>query len=71
MDIYLVDSNTMLVAVYYNVGKPNLFTVHVDVMLVDLKDQLDQINWQLNHKEKRRVNSVGYRRPSIDSAGRF
>ena len=44
MDIYLVDSNTMLVAVYYNVGKPNLFTVHVDVMLVDLKDQLDQIN---------------------------
>ena len=44
MDIYLVDPNTMLAAVYFNGGKPNLFRVLVDVTLVDLKDQLDQIN---------------------------
>jgi len=71
MDIYLVDPNTMLAAVYFNGGKPNLFRVMVDVTLVDLKDQLDQINWQLNHIDTRRVDNVGYRRPSVDSARRL
>jgi len=71
MYIYLVDLNTMLAAVCYNVGKPNLSRVQVNVMLVDLKDLLDQINWKLNKRDTRRVNNVGYRRPSIDTSGRL
>jgi len=69
MDIYPVDPKTILVAVCYNAGNLNLFRVRVDVTLLDLKDQLDQINWRLNHRDTRRVDDVGYRRPSIDSAG--
>jgi len=71
MDIYLVDSNTMLAAVCCNGGKSNLFRVRVDVTLTDLKDQLDQINRQLNHRNIRRVDDVGYRQPSINSIGRL
>jgi len=60
MYIYPVDRNTKLAAVFYNGGKPNLFRVWVDVMLVDLKDHLDQINRRLNHRDTRRVDGVGY-----------
>jgi len=71
MDIYQLDLNTMLVAVYFNGTKPNLFRVLVDVTLVYLKDQPDQINQRLNHIYKSRVDEVRYRRPSIDSVERL
>ncbi|AES67202.2 hypothetical protein MTR_2g088010 [Medicago truncatula] len=71
MHIYPVDLNTNLGAVYYNGGKPNLFSVWVDVTSVDLKDHLDQINRRLNHRDTRRVDGVGYRRSSIDPIGRL
>ncbi|AES95398.1 hypothetical protein MTR_5g025030 [Medicago truncatula] len=42
--------------------------IHTDVTISRLKDQLDQINRQLNHKDTRRVDDVEYRHPSTDSA---
>jgi len=69
MKIYVIDPNTKLVAVYYNKGKtPHLFRIRIDVTLFGLKDQLDQINCQLNHRDTRRVDGVDYWRPSTDSA---
>ena len=63
------DPNTKLAAVYYNGGKPpHLFMIRNDVTLSGLKDQLDQINCQLNHRDTRRVDGVDYWRPSTDSA---
>ncbi|KEH42513.1 hypothetical protein MTR_1g069840 [Medicago truncatula] len=56
------DPNTKLAAVYYTGGKqPHLFRIHNDVTLSRLKDQLDQINCQLNHRDTRRVVCVEYR----------
>ncbi|KEH40583.1 hypothetical protein MTR_1g031920 [Medicago truncatula] len=49
--------------------KPNLFRVRNDFTLYGLKDQLDQINCRLNHKDTRRVDSDEYRRPSTGSNG--
>jgi hypothetical protein len=46
MDTYPVDLNIKLATIYYNAGKLNLFRVCVDVMLLDLKDQLYEINHQ-------------------------
>jgi len=60
MNIYQVDPNTMLAAVCFNGGKPNMFRVQINVTLVDLKDQLDQINQQLNHRDTRRVDDLEY-----------
>jgi len=47
--------NTNLTAIYYNIGKPNLLRVCVDVTLCDLKDQVDQINDHLNHDDTRKI----------------
>ena len=69
MDTYPINVNTKLVAVYYNIGKPNQFRVDVDVTLSNLKDQLDQVNSILNHIDTRRVDIVEYRHPSIYSNG--
>ena len=66
MNIYPVDLNTMLVAVCFNGEKPNLFMAQVNVILVDLKDQ---INRRLNHRDTRRVDGIGHQCPSIDSSG--
>ncbi|AES72548.1 hypothetical protein MTR_3g091950 [Medicago truncatula] len=64
------DPNTKLTAVYYNGGTPShLFKIRDDVALSGLKDELDQINRQLNHKDMRRVVGVEYRCPLSDSAG--
>jgi len=52
------DLNTKLAPIYYN-----------DVTLSRLKDELDQINRQLNHKDTRRVVCVEYQCPLSDSAG--
>ena len=60
MNTYLVDLNTKLVAIYYNVGKPNLFRVQVNVTMLDLKDQLDQINRELNQRDIRRMYRSRY-----------
>ena len=62
------DPNTKLAAVYYN-GKtpPHLFRIHNDVTLSKLKDELDQINRQLNHRDTRKVVSIKYRCPFSDS----
>ncbi|AES65855.1 hypothetical protein MTR_2g049970 [Medicago truncatula] len=54
--------NTKLDAMYYNMGKPNLFRINVDVTLSDLKDQSDWINGRLTHEDTRRMNNVEYRR---------
>ena len=64
------DLNTKLAAVYYNDGKPpHLFRIRNDVTLSGLKDQLDQINRQLNHRDTWRMVGVEYRCPLSDSAG--
>lgn len=69
IEISVIDPNTKLASVYYNGGKPShRFRIHTDVNFCGLKDQLDQINHQLNHKDIRRVDVVEYRRPSTDSA---
>ena len=55
------DPNTKLAAVYYNGGTPpHLFRIHNDVTLSKLKDELDQINRQLNLRDMRRVVSFEY-----------
>jgi len=62
--------HTKLATVYYNGGTPpHLFRIHNDVTLSELKDELDQINLQLNHKDTRRVVDVKYRCSLSDSDG--
>lgn len=52
MNNYPVDMNTKLDAVYYNMGKFNLYMVRVgDIVCM----KLDQINGRLNHEDTRRV----------------
>jgi len=64
------DPNTKLAAIYYNCETPpHLFRIRNDVTLSELKDELDKINRQLNHKDTRRVVGVEYRCPLSDSAG--
>jgi len=70
MVFYGFGPNTKLAAVYYNGGKPpHLCRIRNDVTLYGLKDELDQINRQLNHKDTRRVVSVEYRCLLSDLAG--
>ncbi|XP_045796116.1 uncharacterized protein LOC123890528 [Trifolium pratense] len=56
--------NTRLAAVYFNGGNTNLFRIHEQVSLSDLKQQLTQINRRLNFRDPRTVTDVEYRRPS-------
>lgn len=64
------DPNTKLAAGYYNGGTPpHLFRIRDDVTLSGLKDEPDQINRQLNHRDTRRVVCVEYRCPLSDLAG--
>ena len=46
-----------------------MFRIHNDVTLSGVKDELDQINRQLNHRDTMRVVSVEYRCPLFDSVG--
>ena len=63
------DPNTKLAAVYYTGGKqPHLFKIHNDVTLSRLKDELDPINRQLNHRDTMRVVGVEYRCPLSNSS---
>ncbi|KAK2381140.1 hypothetical protein QL285_068772 [Trifolium repens] len=50
-------------------GNVNLFRLHVDVSLGDLKHQLIQLNGCVNHRDQRRVTDIEYRRPSVCSDG--
>ena len=64
------DPNTKLAAIYYNCETPpHLFRICNDVTLSELKDELDKINRQLNHKDTRRVVDVKYRCSLSDSDG--
>ncbi|KAK2415377.1 hypothetical protein QL285_037862 [Trifolium repens] len=57
-------------AVYFDVGTPNMFRIDVDSTLSDLNQQLDEINCcRNNRKDDRNVTSVDYRKPSIRSDG--
>jgi len=70
MEFPCFDLNTKLAAVYYNGGTPpHLFRIRKDVTLSGMKDELDQINRQLNHRDTRRVVGVEYRCSLSDSAG--
>ena len=56
MEFPSFDLNTKLTKVYYNGGTPpHLFRIRNDVTLSEMKDELDQINRQLNHRDARRV----------------
>ena len=69
MELLGFDPNTKLAAVYYNGGTPpHLFRIRIDVTLSGLKDELDQVNRQYNHRDTRRVVGVEYRCPLSDSA---
>jgi len=70
MEFPCFDPNTKLAAVYYNGGiSPHLFRICNDITLSGLKDELDQVNRQLNHRDTRRVVGVEYRCPLSDLAG--
>ena len=70
MEFPCFDPNTKLAAVYYNGGTPpHLFRIRNDVTLSGLKDELDQINRQLNHRDTRRVVGAEYRCPLFDTVG--
>ena len=63
------DPNTNLAAIYCNGGTPpHLFRIRNDVTLSGLKDELNQINCQLNHRDTRRVVGVEYRCPLSNSS---
>ena len=64
MEFHGFDLNTKLATVYYN-GEtpPHLFRIRNDVTLSGLKDELDQINCQLNHRDTGRVVGVDYQCP--------
>jgi hypothetical protein len=54
MEFPSFDPNTKLAGVYYNGGKPpHMFRIRNDVTLSGMKDHLDQINRQLNHRDTR------------------
>jgi hypothetical protein len=46
---------------------PNLFRIHVDVILGDMKHKLTQLNGRLHSRDQRRVRDVEYRRLSVCS----
>jgi len=72
MESSVFNWNTKPTAVYYNLGKPpHLFRIHTDVTLSGLKDQLNQINLEINYRDMRRVDGVEYRRPSAESSKRM
>jgi len=51
-------------------GKHHMSRVRNNVIFSGLKDQLDQINFQLHHKHTRMMEGVEYRHPSISLIGR-
>jgi len=66
---YPVEMNTKLAATYYNMEKPGLFRMRVDVTQSLLKERLDKINGRLCHGDTRRVKNVKYCCHLIDSDG--
>ncbi|KAK2458085.1 hypothetical protein QL285_005284 [Trifolium repens] len=61
--------NTHLAAVYYKGGEANLFRIHINITIGDLKHQLTQLNSRCHYRDQRRVTDVEYRRLSVCSDG--
>jgi len=66
MDTSVINLDMKLVVVYYDGGKNQFVQVWNIVRMYGFKDELDQINGRLNHKDMM-VNDVEYRHPSVDS----
>jgi hypothetical protein len=69
LEILEFQQSAHLAAVYYNGGKPNLFRIHIDVTLADLKHQLSQFNGRLHLLDQRRVTGVEYHHLLVCSDG--
>ena len=55
--------NLLSAQVFFNSGNPYLFKVRDDVMLKDLKDQLNKINQGVIPEDARRVEDIWYAHP--------
>jgi hypothetical protein len=69
MEIVKFEQNTHLTAIYYDHEKFNLFRIHVNVTLADLKHSMSQLNGGLHFRDDKRVTDVDYRHPSVCSDG--
>jgi len=58
-----MDRHLFKAQVRSNGGTHHSLKVRVDIMLKDLKDQLNEINQELNPGDKRRVEDLQYARP--------
>jgi hypothetical protein len=65
-EIFFSHYTPFLVAVYYNHEKSNLFRIHVDVTLSDMKHQLNSC---LHFRNQRRVTDVEHRCQLVCSDG--
>jgi hypothetical protein len=54
--------NTHRAAIYYNFGEHNLFRIHVEATLGDLKHWMTQLNRCRHSRDQRRVTDIEYRR---------
>jgi len=70
IDNSVIDLNTKLAVIYYNVGKTPSAQCLKWCHIYGLKDQHDQIDCKLECRDTRRMYNVKYQFPSIDSAGR-
>ena len=59
-----MDRHLFKAQVRFNSGNHYLFKVRVDITLKDLKDQLNEINQELNPGDTSRVEDHQYARPS-------
>jgi hypothetical protein len=71
MNMYRIDVNIELGAVYYKEGKPNMFRVYIEVTLSGLKDQLEQINGRLRNNNDVRVMFSVIRQYSLKNSIEF
>jgi len=58
-----MDPHLFKAQVRFNGGTHHWFKVRVDITLKDLKDQLNEINQELNPGDTRRVEDLQYARP--------
>jgi len=59
-----MDHHLFKAQVRFNSGNRHVFKVQVDITLKDLKDQLNEINQELNPGDTRRVEDLQYACPS-------
>jgi len=58
-----MDPHLFTAQVRFNDGTRHSFKVRVDITLKDLKDQLNDINQELNPEDTRTVEDLQYARP--------